>query len=66
MDSIPTLKYRIATWNLDRTSRAKISNTIKSKIQEINADIFVLTETSELIDLSSDYFSIKSQEFRHF
>lgn len=51
---------------MDRPSTANISQAIKSKIQEINAEILALTETSELIDLSSDYFSIKSQEFPHY
>ena len=49
------MKFRIATWNLDEastTNRLRALHQIE-KIRDINADILILTETSDLIDLSS-------------
>lgn len=48
--------YKIANWNLERpklkTEKTKLAT---EKIKEINADIIVLTETSEAVDLSELY-----------
>ena len=41
---------KIATWNLERLSRNR-NDEILSKIYEINADIFILTETSKVVKL---------------
>ena len=48
--------YKIANWNLERP-KSKTEKTILSieKIQEVNADIIVLTETSKSVDLSEIY-----------
>lgn len=55
-------KYRIATWNLERPLRVSPANQLAlQKIEELNPDIIVLTETSNLIDLGSEYFSVKSK-----
>ncbi|MCC8358367.1 endonuclease/exonuclease/phosphatase family protein [Salinimicrobium sediminilitoris] len=56
-------KYRIATWNLDRPRNNSKANRIKSKLNNIAADIFILTETSELINLAPEYKAVKSKEF---
>jgi exonuclease III len=48
--------YKIANWNLERpksyTQKAKLAI---EKIKEINADIIVLTETSDAVDLFDHY-----------
>lgn len=58
-------RYRIATWNLERpktgTEKSKLA---LAKIVEINADILVLTETSDAINLTEIYpFSISSESY---
>ncbi len=63
MDPINKEKYRIATWNLDRPRSNSKATRIKAKLSDIAADIFVLTETSELINLQPEYQAVKSQEF---
>ncbi len=57
--------YKISTWNVDRprlnTEKTKL---ILEKIYETNSDIIVLTETSNAIDLGTDFeFSLKSIPF---
>lgn len=50
---------KIATWNLDRPRRGgwKKNPIIQEQIDEINADIWILTETNRVINicLSSDW-----------
>ena len=50
---------RIATWNLDRPTlapkQAPKNEARLEKIREINADIWILTESHELIDLSDTH-----------
>ena len=47
---------RIATWNLERpTINGKKTPAIIETLKEINADIFVLTETATFIDLGDEY-----------
>ena len=54
-------QYRIANWNVERPkSGTKKTNLVLDKINEINADILVLTETSKAINLESDYQAVKS------
>jgi hypothetical protein len=51
-------ELKIATWNLDRpcsTSRKLKNEAIFQKLLEIDADILVLTETNECIDLHDKY-----------
>lgn len=57
-------KYRIATWNLERPKNGT-DKTIRAlrKIREISADILVLTETSNAINLEPEYWSIKSTPY---
>lgn len=57
--------FRIATWNLERPKQnGWVKNQRRlDKIREINADVWVLTETSKAIDLQSDYVSIASSEY---
>jgi endonuclease/exonuclease/phosphatase family metal-dependent hydrolase len=54
--------FRIATWNLERPKQNGWTKNQRrlNKIHEINADVWVLTETSEAIALPDDYESIKS------
>ena len=40
---------KIATWNVERLKRKSELDKINSIIDEIDADIFVLTETDERI-----------------
>lgn len=48
--------YKISTWNLDRPkSNTDKTKLVLEKIKETNSDILVLTETSNAIDLSSDF-----------
>lgn len=58
--------FRIATWNVERpitgTEKSKLA---LAKIAEVNADILVLTETSDAINLSGLYsFSISSESYK--
>ncbi|MGJ8641766.1 MAG: hypothetical protein ACSHX9_00030 [Luteolibacter sp.] len=49
---------RIATWNLERPDPAnEVRNRAQMvKIREIDADIWILTETHEVIDLSDTHY----------
>ena len=53
---------KIATWNLQRPKAGSWKNTPKilEKIREINADIWVLTETNTAISPGDNYTSISS------
>lgn len=56
--------YRIANWNLERPKKGtKKTQLAINKIQEIDADLLVLTETSQAVDLSSDYTATLSTPF---
>ena len=47
---------KIATWNIERlTKSGKKSKEIISFLRELNADILVLTETNDFIELGPDY-----------
>jgi len=56
--------YRIACWNVERPveGRAK-TKAVLEKLAALNADILVLTESSQAIDLKSDYGLICSEPF---
>jgi exonuclease III len=58
-------KYRIANWNLERPkSGTKKTKLALKKINELDSDIIVLTETSEAVNLSKNYlFSISTKPF---
>lgn len=63
MEFTPKQNYRIATWNLDRPRTTSKATRIIKKLEDISADIIILTETSELIDLQPGYNAVKSREF---
>lgn len=47
---------KIATWNIERpTKNGKTTKEIISFLRKLNADILVLTETNDFIDLGADY-----------
>ena len=48
---------RIATWNLERPDPADVARNQArmEKIREIDADVWILTETHEVIDLSASH-----------
>ena len=47
---------RIATWNVERLKHKKELEKIKNICNELNADIFVLSETDEQINLNHKNF----------
>ena len=47
---------RIATWNVERLKHKKDLEKIKKICNDLNADIFVLTETDERIKLNHKNF----------
>jgi len=53
----PTI--RIGTWNVERASAAKNSQRL-ALIQKADADIWVLTETQDALDLRSRYNPVNS------
>lgn len=57
--------YKIANWNLERPKFQNKKTTLAiEKINEINADIIVLTETSEAVDLSTLYpYKVSTKSF---
>jgi exonuclease III len=56
--------YRIANWNLERPKAGtKKTKLAFEQIKKINADILVLTETSDGINLAPDYNAVKSISF---
>jgi len=50
---------KILTWNLERPKKA--NQLILDKLAEYNADIVVLTETNNIINLGKEYASIESE-----
>jgi endonuclease/exonuclease/phosphatase family metal-dependent hydrolase len=56
---------RIATWNLDRprTNGWQKNPAILQKLRDINADIWVLTETNHAIALKNTHQGIPSQDY---
>ncbi len=50
-------RFRIATWNLERPKQNGWTKNQRrlNKIYEIDADVWVLTETSKAIALEGDY-----------
>ncbi|MBD1821071.1 endonuclease/exonuclease/phosphatase family protein [Cyanobacteria bacterium FACHB-DQ100] len=60
-----SIRFRIATWNLERPRQnGWIKNQRRlDRIREIDADIWVLTETNAAIDLNPDYKCIASESY---
>lgn len=56
--------YRIANWNVERPKiGTKKTKLVIEQINKINADIFILTETSNAINLKPFYKAVKSIPF---
>lgn len=52
--------YKIANWNIERPKpKTRKTELVKKQISEINADVLVLTETSNAVNLEA-YQSVKS------
>ncbi|MDP3720327.1 MAG: endonuclease/exonuclease/phosphatase family protein [Acidobacteriota bacterium] len=51
---------RIATWNLERLPTAWRRSVIQSQLREVNADIWILTETSSGLSPGKDYKLVSS------
>ena len=55
---------KIATWNLERPSKnGHKTPAILQCLQKLNADILVLTETNECIDLGNDYEDYQTEKY---
>lgn len=54
---------KIANWNIERLSSRK-KDIVTTKIMDVNADIFVFTESTSVLQLDN-YFSVHSKEFDH-
>jgi endonuclease/exonuclease/phosphatase family metal-dependent hydrolase len=59
------LNLKIATWNVERPhvkgwKKSKNNSIINQKIKEINADIWILTETHQVINPGSEYEQIST------
>ncbi|GAB4371162.1 MAG: hypothetical protein Kow00121_12470 [Elainellaceae cyanobacterium] len=53
---------KIATWNIDHPRQGSLKNSaILAKIQEINADIWILTETNSVISPGEGYKPVATQ-----
>ncbi|MBE9009284.1 endonuclease/exonuclease/phosphatase family protein [Pseudanabaenaceae cyanobacterium LEGE 13415] len=59
--------FRIATWNLERpTQKGWTKNQRRlEQIRKIDADVWVLTETNQAIDLHPDYESVVSVAWKN-
>ena len=57
---------RIATWNLERPGLGNDARNqaVLEKIREVNADIWILTETHEVIDLSETHHGVTTTPSR--
>jgi exonuclease III len=55
---------KIATWNLERpTKNGYRTSRILQYLRKLNADILILTETNEFIDLGNEYESFHTENF---
>ena len=59
---IIVMQLRVATWNLERPGKTRPDRPrrIVEIIQKINADIWILTETNEIVVPGSDYQGVAS------
>src|ERR1700680_77926 len=59
----PVSTIKIATWNLERlaSQQSVRGRAIRSAIEGVGADIWVLTETRTSLTLTPKYFSVHSQ-----
>lgn len=64
IDNIENDTFRIANWNLERPKHgSKKTELALEKINSIDADILILTETSDAINLEPKYMSVVSDSF---
>ena len=57
---------KIATWNLQRPTKfGRKTNPIIETLKSLNADILVLTETNDCIQLGTDYQVFNTEIFNH-
>ena len=56
------MQIRVATWNLERPGKSQTGRLPKilDRIQQVDADIWILTETNEIIVPGSDYAGFAS------
>ena len=55
---------KIATWNLERINiNGQKTNGIIEYLKNLNADILILTETNECIDLGEQYKVFHTEKF---
>lgn len=55
---------RIATWNLERASTRIRREGIMAKMVQVNADIWILTETDDRVSLADPYACLASTDVR--
>ena len=62
--NIGSTTFRIANWNLERPKkRSARTKLIESKLNEIDAELLILTETSDAINIP--FPNIRSKEYDH-
>jgi len=63
--NIMLYRYKIANWNVERPQAGTLKTSLAlNKIAEIHADLIVLTETSDAMELSGEYpNSLKSKAY---
>ena len=59
--SSSTWSYRIGTWNVERAPKSRYSR-LRQEVEQGDADIWVLTETRDVLDLGPAYRSVASQD----
>ena len=57
-------KMKIATWNIERLKHKTDILLINSTLAELKADILVLTETDNRVDLKNYRFSIQTPSLK--
>lgn len=53
---------KIATWNVERLKPKKVLNLILDEIKSIDADILILTEYDQLLDLTDYQYKIETEQ----
>lgn len=56
------MNLKIATWNVARITNKNKLNSIYKEIQNIDADILILTEYNQILDLSSYQFTTETEQ----
>lgn len=56
--------YRVANWNVERPLKpSKKVELAINKIKDINPDLLILTETSDIVDLRQNYFVSQTESY---